>query len=143
MYCNRAARVDRLKEVIEIYPLPAVDSLRVEFRCTRSGEIWVHKFVGEKTQNNTDLRTENWAPVVSPMGVSALLQMANEDDAYGLRVVVQDMRGEPRIVDFQRGELARLGASEIRARLFAAGLRMRIPTKSPGHSEMMSPGLTR
>ena len=58
------------------------------------------------------------------MGVSALLKMANEDDAYALRVLVQDMSGEPRIVDFQRGELARLGASEIRARLFAAGLRV-------------------
>jgi hypothetical protein len=121
---DRVARHDRLKEVIKVYPLPAVDSLRVEFRCTRSGEIWLHKLLGENSQNNRDLRPQNWAPVVSPMGVSALLKMANEDDAYGLRVLVQDMSGEPRIVDFQRGELARLGASEIRARLFAAGLRV-------------------
>ena len=86
-----------------------MDSLQVEFRCTRSGEIWLHKLLGENSQNNRDLRPQNWAPVVSPMGVSALLKMANEDDAYGLRVFVQDMSGEPRTVDFQRAR-----ASEAR-----------------------------
>jgi len=102
---GRAAPADGLKEVIETYPLPDMDSLRVEFRYTRSSEIWVHKFAGEKSEKRTTSKTENWAPVVSPMGVSALLQMANDDEAYGLRVVVQDMSGQPRIVDSQRGEL--------------------------------------
>ena len=41
-----------------------------------------------------------------------------------LRVCVQDMGGQPRAVDFDRAELARLGASEIRARLLEAGLRV-------------------
>jgi len=34
------------------------------------------------------------------------------------------MGGHPRAVDFDRAELARLGASEIRARLLEAGLRV-------------------
>src|SRR5712671_646376 len=34
------------------------------------------------------------------------------------------MSGQPRAVDFDRAELARLGASEIRARLLEAGLRV-------------------
>ena len=67
---------------------------------------------------------EVWLPVSSPLGVPALLRMADADDAYGLRVLVQDMSGQPRAVDFDRAELARLGASEIRARLLEAGLRV-------------------
>src|SRR5205807_2026378 len=65
-----------------------------------------------------------WTPISSPFGVPALLRMADADDAYGLRVSVEDMSGEPRAVDFDRAELARLGASEIRARLLEVGLRV-------------------
>jgi hypothetical protein len=36
---------------------------------------------------------------------------------------VQGMDGKPRPIDFERGALARMGASELRAKLFAAGLR--------------------
>src|SRR5262249_26245886 len=88
-----------------------------KFGCTRS-----------KAQRTTERRMTNkseiWTPIASPMGVSALLQMANEGDAYGLRVLVQDMCGRPRAVDFELSEISRLCASEIRARLFAAGLRV-------------------
>jgi hypothetical protein len=56
--------------------------------------------------------------------VPALLRMVDADDAYGLRVSLQDMSGQPRAVDLDRAELARLGASEIRARLLGAGLRV-------------------
>ena len=62
-------------------------------------------------------------PSPRPSGCRALLRRADADDAYGLRVWVQDM-GRPRAVDFDRAELARLGASEIRARLLEAGLRV-------------------
>jgi hypothetical protein len=122
-YRTSVTKAERLKEVIETYLLPHLDKLRVEFRYTPRDEIWAHKW-GEKSNQETGERFESWTPIASPMGVVALLQLAEEDDAYGLRVLVEDMSGKPRTVDFERGELARLGASEIRARLFAAGLRV-------------------
>lgn len=118
---NRAIRAKRLQEVIETYPLPVMNMLCVNFQYTQADEIWVHKF--ERANRNHET-LDPWIPIATPMGVPALLQMANDDDAYGLRVLVQDMSGNPRAVDFERSELARLGASEIRARLFAAGLRV-------------------
>jgi hypothetical protein len=49
--------------------------------------------------------------------------MLDEEDAYGMRVHLADMEGNTRPVDFYRGELARLAASEIRSRLMNGGLR--------------------
>jgi hypothetical protein len=128
---NRVTRAERLRAVIENYPLQHMDNLRIEFRYTRREEIWLHKFEGANDNQETGEKSEIWTPIASPMGVPALLQMANEGDAYGLRVLVQDMSDKARAVDFERGELARLGASEIRARLFAAGLRVE------GHGEII------
>jgi hypothetical protein len=122
-YRTSLTKAERLKEVIKTYPLPHLDKLIVEFRYTPRDEIWMHKW-SEKCDQETGERFESWTPIASPMGAAALLQLVGEDDAYGLRVLVEDMSGKPRTVDFERGELARLGASEIRARLFAAGLRV-------------------
>jgi hypothetical protein len=117
-------RAQCAKVIEHTYPLPPLETLRLEYRRTRSGEIWVHKFVGEKNDMESGEKVAAWAPVSSPFGVPALLRVADADDAYGLRVSVQDMSGQPRAVDLDRGELARLGASEIRARLLEAGLRV-------------------
>jgi hypothetical protein len=113
-----------VKAISETYPLPPLETLRLRYQQTKSGEIWVHKYDGEKIDEESGEKVAVWTPVSSPFGVRALLRMAEEDDAYGLRVYVQDMAGRPRAVDFDRAELARLGASEIRARLLEAGLRV-------------------
>jgi Domain of unknown function (DUF927) len=112
-----------VKAISETYPLPPLETLRLRYQQTKSGEIWVHKY-GEKIDEESGEKVAVWTPVSSPFGVRALLRMAEEDDAYGLRVYVQDMAGRPRAVDVDRAELARLGASEIRARLLEAGLRV-------------------
>jgi hypothetical protein len=112
------------KAIAEMYPLPRLETLRLEYRFTSSGEVWVHKLVGEKSDVACGETVGVWAPICSPVGVPALLRKADEDDAYGLRVCVHDMSGQPRTVDFDRAELARPGASEIRARLLEAGLRV-------------------
>jgi hypothetical protein len=104
-------RAQCAKVIEHTYPLPPLETLRLEYRRTRSGEIWVHKFVGEKNDMESGEKVAAWAPVSSPFGVPALLRVADADDAYGLRVSVQDMSGQPRAVDLDRGELARLGAS--------------------------------
>jgi hypothetical protein len=113
-----------VKAMSETYPLPPLETLRLRYQQTKSGEIWVHKYAGEKSDEQSGEKVAAWTPVSSPFGVPALLRKADEDDAYGLRVCVQDMGGQPRAVDFDRAELARLGASEIRALLLEAGLRV-------------------
>src|SRR4051794_3070969 len=45
-------------------------------------------------------------------------------NAYGLRVVTEDMDGQLRALDFDRADLARMAAVDMRTRLFAAGLRV-------------------
>jgi hypothetical protein len=121
---QKTAQALHVKAVAETYPLPRLETLRLEYRRTSGGEVWVHKVAGEKSDMESGEKVTIWTPVSSPFGVPALLRMANADDAYGLRVLVQDMSGQPRAVDFDRAELARLGASEIRARLLEAGLRV-------------------
>src|SRR5205085_12441725 len=58
-----------------------------------------------------------------PFDVTTRLKNADQNDAYGLRCVVQDRNGQSRDVDFDRGELDKLNPSEFRSKLFAAGLR--------------------
>ena len=121
---QKTAQAQSLKAISETYPLPPLETLRLQYQRTKSGEIWVHKYAGEKSDEQSGEKVAAWTPVSSPFGVPALLRKADEDDAYGLRVCVQDMGGQPRAVDFDRAELARLGASETRARLLEAGLRV-------------------
>ena len=78
----------------------------------------VHKHAGKDNEGE-----EIWLPVTSPIGVPFRLRYIDEVEAYGLRLVVQGMDGKPRPIDFERGALARMGACELRAKLFAAGLR--------------------
>jgi Domain of unknown function (DUF927)/Toprim domain len=107
------ARERDVKQVATIYPLPVKDLLQLEYRQRQSGEIWAHR---------SD-KSGNWHPIFSPLGVVGLLHRA-DTGAYGLRVAVEDMNGQLRTVDFNRYELAKLAASEIRGRLFDAGLRV-------------------
>jgi hypothetical protein len=79
---EEAARDRELKMVAKTFPLPSMDLLRLEYRYTRRGEIWVHKFEGKQGDEHTGEKSETWTPVASPMGVPALLQMADADDAF-------------------------------------------------------------
>ena len=112
-----------LKQVAQGYPLPEMDNTELKYARTPGGKIKVHKIVGRRTDPATGQVAEITVPVATPFGVPARLRHADQQDAYGLRCVVQDMNGQPRAVDFDRGELAKLNASEIRSKLYAAGLR--------------------
>ncbi|WP_147041171.1 toprim domain-containing protein, partial [Skermanella aerolata] len=107
-----------LDDIVTAYPLPALGGTRLCYRHMPGGDIWVHKVTrissGEETM----------VPVFSPLGVIAMLRHADQDDAYGLRVAVQDMSGQPRLVDFDRADLGRMNGVEIKAALFEAGLRV-------------------
>src|SRR5262249_454734 len=107
-----------LQQVIDTYPLPQhLSTLNLQYRLTKTGEVMVHR-----ERENPETGKKDWIPIASPFGITARLRYAT-DNAYGLRCVVQGMNGRPSVIDFDRGGLAKLGASEIRAMLFEAGLR--------------------
>lgn len=122
-----AARTDRAAELAGIdatYPLPALETMRLRYQRTASGRVMVHKFLGTEEDQTTGMPREKWAPVSTPVGVPARLRMVDQGNAFGLRVMVQDMTGNPRPLDFNRAGLATMGASDVRAELFSAGLRV-------------------
>jgi phage/plasmid primase-like uncharacterized protein len=110
---NTAAREGDVERVANAYPLPVMDLVELEYQRRKSGEIWAHR----------PDRLGNWHPIFSPFGVVGLLRRA-DNGTLGLRVVVEDMNGQPRTVDFDRYELGKIAASEIRGRLFDTGLRV-------------------
>ena len=113
------ARVDGLDELSRIaseYPLPHLGGLTLAYQRTKAGKVWVHQAV--KVGESVEM-----VPVASPFGVLARLRFADDDDAYGLRLVVQDMGGRRRGIDVDRAGFARQGAVDTRAMLLGAGLR--------------------
>jgi hypothetical protein len=108
----------QIAEIAKLYSLPDLQTMRLEYRRTNNGRIWVHKFMGRNEEG------EIWIPVTSSFGVPARLRYTDQGDAYGLRCLVEDMEDRPRAVDFDRAGLAKMGAADIRSMLFAAGLRI-------------------
>jgi hypothetical protein len=119
---SSSARDRKLKAVSQEYPVPSMSTAMLRYRYTQHDEIWLHKY--EPDKNDPGERSGTWKAVASPIGVLALLQRADDDNADWMRVVVEDMTGKPRFVDFDRNELGKLSASEVRASLFGAGLRV-------------------
>ncbi|MGE3404983.1 MAG: toprim domain-containing protein, partial [Vicinamibacterales bacterium] len=109
---------DEVARVEAAYPLPPVESMELRYFRTRRGEVLVHRNAG-KDKDGRAL----WRAVASPFGIPARLRYLDHDSAYGLRLLVRDMQGEPRAVDLPRAGLARQGAQDARAALYAAGLR--------------------
>ena len=117
------SRADELREIAAAYPLPAMDTLTLRYEHTAGGKVKVHRVIRGDVAHETGRRPQETVPIATPFGVPARLRHADQADAYGLRCVVQDMNGKPRAVDFDRATLARMGATDIRAALFGAGLR--------------------
>ena len=115
---NEIAKLNRT------FPLPRWVTPKLQYRPRAWGELWVHKFLWVTKDKETGEEVEVWAPICSPFSMSAWLRLVDDDDAYGVRVLVADHKAAPRALDFQRGELSRLGASEIRSRLMDAGMRV-------------------
>lgn len=115
---STAPEHEEVARTAAVYPLPFIESIDLRYFRTRRGEVLVHRNAGKDKDGHTI-----WRVVASPFGVTARLRYLDHDDAYGLRMLVCDMQGEPRPVDFARAGLARQGAQDIRSSLFAAGLR--------------------
>lgn len=122
-------RVYGVAEVADIavdYPLPAMETMRLDYQRTESGRVLVHRWV--KVEDEVVP-----VPIATPFGVAARLRFVDDGDAYGLRIVVQDMGGKRRTIDVDRAAFARQGATDTRAMLFGAGLR----TEGEGEGEVV------
>jgi hypothetical protein len=117
-------RAAELEKIAADYPLPVMDTVTLRYAQTAAGKLKVHKIIKSERDPETGRTEPVLVPIATPFGVPARLRYADQDDAFGLRCVVQDMAGKPRSVDFERGALAKMAASEIRGALFAAGLRI-------------------
>ena len=107
-----------LERIAAEYPLPMMDRLALKYDRTQAGIVKIHTITGMADGKPT------WEPIATPCGVKARLRYADKADAYGLRVIVMGMDGQPRFLDFDRGELAIMAGSEIRSALLKAGLRV-------------------
>lgn len=107
-----------IEDVASVFPLPQLEDLTLAYRRTRDGRILLFKSAGRDK-----LGQERWQAMATPFGAVGRLRYLDHEEAFGLRVHIDAMDGRVRAVDFDRAALARLGASEIRAALFAAGLR--------------------
>jgi hypothetical protein len=113
---GRAAELDR---IAALYPLPFIEGMRLRYQHTRDGRIAIYKFAGQDQDGR-----ERWERKCSPIGVSTQLRMADAENVYGLRVAIQDMDGHLRTLDFDRADLARMAAVDIRTKFFGAGLQV-------------------
>jgi hypothetical protein len=78
------SRAGNLQKIAEVYPLPTMDILHLQYAYTASDKIKVHKWNGWRIDDD-GARVPDLTPVASPFGIAARLRYADQQDAYGLR----------------------------------------------------------
>ena len=120
---SERGRAAELADIKATYPLPTLDSLRLEYLHTvASSAVKVHRITRTRDSETGELN-EIARPVATPIGLPARLLIADKEDTYGLRLRVRGLDGRPRDVDIERGKLAKRGAPDIMEQLLKAGLR--------------------
>jgi len=117
---ERAGREEELRRVAATYPLPELDGRTLFYQHTKAGRIWVHKTVKVGKGESAELVD---VAIASPFGITAWLRMADAEDTYGLRLIAQDPRGSPRIIDVDCGDLASMAGVEARRLFLSNGVR--------------------
>lgn len=116
---DRTAEIEKIKVM---YPLPALNTRQLTYAFDAHDRIMVHKITVEKKPGKPP--EEIIIPIMTPLGITARLRYADQSNGFGLRIVVQDMKGMPATIDVERGALAKMAAADIRSILFEAGLRV-------------------
>jgi hypothetical protein len=98
--------------------------MRLAWRHAADDRVWLHKLKDIKENKETGEIEETWLPIASPFRIVAALRLADADGGYAMRLEFADHEGAMATVDFDRGELSRVAAGELRARLMHAGLRV-------------------
>lgn len=109
-------RMRRIEKVAEEYELPINHTVLLTH----------HQYTGKRTMickvvTNEDKST-SYLPIATPFSIFARLRRIDERDAYGLRIHVQDMKGECRVVDIDRAELGKSSLPHIMQKLYSNGL---------------------
>ena len=105
-----------IERVSQFYPLPDIEGIWLEYRRSeRDGKVKLYQVIDwDKDPETGKLTATQWRPVSSPFSVSHRIRCIDRQDAYGLRVYVEDMNGRPRAIDFQRAKLAKMGGASRR-----------------------------
>ncbi len=117
---RRAEQRSRLAEVSAEYPIPRLNTMTVFYDHAEDGKVWIHKLVTKGKGENAEIVP---VPICTPFGATARLRYEDQAESYGLRVALLDMRGHRRLIDLDRGDLAKTHAAEARTALFSNGLR--------------------
>ena len=117
---DRAGRDAEIAAVTAAYPIPTLNSASLCYAHAEDGHVWLHKFIKKGKGENAEIVM---VPACSPICIVSRLRREGQIESYGIRVALRDMGGHRRIVDLERGDLAKVGAAEARTALFANGLR--------------------
>ncbi len=117
---EKAGRDAELERIATLYPVPDLDRVSLSYQHTKSGKVWLHQTIKEGKGENAELVD---VPIASPFGVVARLRVVDDGDAYGLRLLLEDMDGSSRAVDIERKNLASMGGAEARGLFLEAGVR--------------------
>jgi hypothetical protein len=121
---NKKAVTGEIEITRQRAPLPPSFVWPMEYQMVAlTSEIWAHKLVSTKRADGEDAAEERWVPICTPFTVVAVLQMADAEEAYGLRLMLRDLVGGMRAVDIDRSQLSRLSGADVKAQLLGAGMR--------------------
>ena len=117
---EKAGRQAELERIAGMYPAPAMNSRALFYDYTDAGHVWLFKeYMKGKGEHAVLVR----APIASPFAITYRLRILDDGGAYGLRLLLQDMDGQPRAVDIERKALATMGGAEARGVFLEAGVR--------------------
>lgn len=117
---ENGGRETELTRIAEVYPLPDLNGKTLLYKHAKDGRIWLHKTV---MKGKGETATPVDITIASPFAITARLRILDDANAYGLRLLLQDMDGQPRAVDIERKALATMGGAEARGLFLEAGVR--------------------
>ncbi len=117
---KEARRSSELQRIAETYPVPELAGRKFCYDCLENGRVWLHETI--KVGKGESMEIIN-VPIASPFGVTDRLRVIGDADAYGLRLLLEDMGGQPRRVDIERRALATMNGVEVRGLFLEAGVR--------------------
>lgn len=121
---QEAERLSSLEQIERDYPLPNLDSLKLCYQHTKTGEIKVHKADGVEKDPQTGKIKTLWKPVATPFSMpSWIAYIDRQSSQTGLRILVRGLGGQPQRIEVERAAIATMGATDILRMMYAAGLR--------------------